>query len=508
MSVNSVACPYCNAQVPLSERIVTGQRMPCPRCGERFVYRGPDVETPAAPAIHETSFTPSNAPTLPPTWTGWSNRAIAGMILAVMATMAVIAMTFAEMTIHLRREHDTERPERRVPISVNVIAIPIPAHLLRLAYVLALIGYLVHSLGRAARRPSVGKSIGVGLLLLVLGSVALADLIAVTVKTSSLLGWSPTPPSTTASADAGSASVRAVPPVELEALGYLPKGTNVVAAIHISEALQTPAGREFLAHYQLGPIEVSLEKIERWTGLKADEIDHVALGLTVSDMIPPPLLLVIRTRRPYEEQDVLARLKANRRTEQNQKTLYRFKIEKPSLDLVLWCASPSTLVIGLTPKDLDAAPLMPATGAERLAPGVKEILSERLGAGSQAWLVGQIDQWDKIGPLLALFMPEQERGLFMKTRSFSSSLRFDPGMTLMVTIRCIDEPAALEMEKYFTKRKPEELPMLHVLGPRPEVQPIARELARSWKVERQGQDVTLTATASAELVRQTLEKAP
>lgn len=506
MPVDPVSCPYCNAQVPVPAGTTAGQRIPCPRCGELFAYRGPDAGPPAAPVA--TAEAPSLAKDAPPlAGTGWSNRAIAGMILMVMATMAVLAMTFAQLTVEVRRAHDTERPERRFPMSVNLISIPIPAHLLRLAYVLALIVYLIHSLRQSTRR-AVGRTLSIALLLLLLGGIGVADLAAITLKTAALLGWSHTPPSSAAPPVATHATIPAVAPIELAGLGYLPKRTNVAAALHVAEALQSPVGREFLAHYRLGPTEISLNQIEQWSGLKPDDIDHVVLGLSVGDEIPPPFVLVVQTRRPYAEKQVLARLKAGRQTEQNRKVLYRFKIEKPSLDPVLWCAAPNTLVVGLTPKDLDAVPLTPATGKERLAPDVQTLLTERLGPGTQAWLAGHIEQWDKISLLLSFFVPEQERTLLTKTRALVSSLRLDPDVTLTQTVRCADETAAVEVEKYFAKQKPEELSLLKMLGPGPEVRPITRELIRTYKLERHGKEVTQTAIAGAEVVRQAMEKSP
>jgi hypothetical protein len=62
------------------------------------------------------------------------------------------------------------------------------------------------------------------------------------------------------------------------------------------------------------------------------------------------------------------------------------------------------------------------------------------------------------------------------------------------------------LENYFSRRKPEEIDSLKVLGSRPGAEMIARELARSWKMERAGTVVTTEASANAEAVRRALSE--
>jgi hypothetical protein len=94
----------------------------------------------------------------------------------------------------------------------------------------------------------------------------------------------------------------------------------------------------------------------------------------------------------------------------------------------------------------------------------------------------------------------------MKARVYGAGLRFGADLTIAQTIRCPTDEAAQEVEMQFKKRKPADIPMLKVLGQNSQVQAIARELVRTFKVEREDKDVTLIATASAEVVRQALDK--
>src|SRR5262249_1137420 len=82
-------------------------RLRCPRCQEMLPYRASDVtaaqdngqsnELPAPEyADQETAIATSH----------WSNRSVAGIVLTVMASMAVIGFAFAWYTKAWRRERD------------------------------------------------------------------------------------------------------------------------------------------------------------------------------------------------------------------------------------------------------------------------------------------------------------------------------------------------------------------------------------------------------------------
>src|SRR5689334_18775416 len=101
-----LSCPYCNTRVPISAAWQTGQRVPCPRCGELFLYRpgesqggqtAPAMQTvPAGDALRSrTSAEPGPSPREPvPPPHRLSNRFIAGVIVGVMAIVALLSVVF------------------------------------------------------------------------------------------------------------------------------------------------------------------------------------------------------------------------------------------------------------------------------------------------------------------------------------------------------------------------------------------------------------------------------
>ncbi len=103
----TIACPYCNAAVPLPASTPAG-RLPCPRCGEEVPVRtslangdvGPDEPSAIPPSPHPA---PEQRP---------SNRAIARIIVSSMLLMAAVTLVYALRTTEQRRANDFKTESR------------------------------------------------------------------------------------------------------------------------------------------------------------------------------------------------------------------------------------------------------------------------------------------------------------------------------------------------------------------------------------------------------------
>jgi hypothetical protein len=116
-----------------------------------------------------------------------------------------------------------------------------------------------------------------------------------------------------------------VAPAELAALGYLPDDTDMIVAVHVSEALDDPAGRDLLRSVGLGGKDAP--DMEKWTGLKLDDIDHLALGLKLDADLLTRFVLVAQARRPIDQQRVRDVLKADAGKEEDGRRSYPFVME-------------------------------------------------------------------------------------------------------------------------------------------------------------------------------------
>jgi len=304
---------------------------------------------------------------------------------------------------------------------------------------------------------------------------------------------------------------QAVSPAELPALGYLPPDTQLAAGIHVAEARRTFAGSKFLSRFRFGNTTAGVADLERWTGLEPENIDHLVFGLKMDEKGAPRLVLVAQSRRPYDEAKVRKALHANRSSSIGQRTVWSFTPEKLTLDALLWCAGPQTLVIGLSKADIEAVPITPAAGPERLAAPLQAFLKERMGRGSQAWLAGHVERWEALQPWLAIMLPAEDRATVASLRTFGFWLELDQGAVFHGAIRCVDEPAAEALEKKLAAMKmPRNLSFLAPAagaekGDQPlDPEALIGELTQTLKREQQGAWVTIRASASAATLRKTL----
>jgi hypothetical protein len=246
-----------------------------------------------------------------------------------------------------------------------------------------------------------------------------------------------------------------VAPADLRSLGYLPADTNVVAAVHVAEILQDPVGRKFLQSGRPVPIEWALTRVEEWTGLKPEMLDHVVFGTKLGKDELPQLSLVVQTRLPYSQTE-LARAKLIHGTTPGtyrHKPFYQLRI-RPVGDLLLWCADDRTLVVlyrfdGTRLEDLEAVPEAPRRGSEGLPAPLRRCLEQRVPMGTLIWLVGHLDQPDLLSPLLTMSQaPPEVQQLVSTIQTWGGGLRFEHGITLSANFHCAGDVAARELTAY------------------------------------------------------------
>src|SRR5207244_5138921 len=106
--------------------------------------------------------------------------------------------------------------------------------------------------------------------------------------------------------------VRTLAPSNLPGLGYLPPDTDVIAALHVAEALETPAGQAFLTQFHFAPADFLVENLTQGTGLTLNDLDYAVLGLQIKNRLLPRFVLVVETRRPYDADQLREALKTSK----------------------------------------------------------------------------------------------------------------------------------------------------------------------------------------------------
>jgi hypothetical protein len=248
----------------------------------------------------------------------------------------------------------------------------------------------------------------------------------------------------------GLSGPRSYEPAELPGLGYLPVDTNVAAGIHVADILRDKLGGKLLEPPLPSPLAAAVAMVERQTGVKLNNIDHLVLGTTLKDEIPQ-LTIVVQTREPYSL-DILRRLYPQKPIAQHKQPLFRVKLE-PVGGGYVWCADPRTLVVILRPdaakiEDMDRIPATPRKGDEGLPEPLRELLEKRLRQ-SVLWLAGDLNGiafFDSLNTFVR--MPPKELELIKSVRSFCMGTLLQEDLTVIGAVKTRGNRSARAWKDY------------------------------------------------------------
>ena len=192
----------------------------------------------------------------------------------------------------------------------------------------------------------------------------------------------------------------AVSPAQLVGLRYLPASTGFVVGLHVEELLDGTLGKDLQAKsWKIGSTEVSLGSVKEWTGLAAEEIDHIVVGVDVRDLdardLTPPVHIAIHARRSDGANRMRVALKATggrkeKTPEGGDRMLYAVNIK--GVPMRLWAADERTVVIGVF-TNLERVPGKPTADINHLPREMRETIEKRLAAGVPFWAAGHSTNW-------------------------------------------------------------------------------------------------------------------
>jgi hypothetical protein len=238
-------------------------------------------------------------------------------------------------------------------------------------------------------------------------------------------------------------------------LGYVPADSNLLAAVHVADALETPAGRDLFNDPAGRRFGSMLAELERTTGLRRENINQVLFAAHNVAGQTPRLALVVQTIEPYSVTDVTRALSAEGPTERDGKSVYRFQ-HPPLGECELWCPADNVMLIGLMGKQsLDAVPETPVSGFDNVTPSLRPLLDDPRGRDAHVWFVGDAEQWDKtpLGALaLALGKPDQgPEALLRGIQSAGLWLHFDKEIIVAGSCACATPADAERVERGLRK---------------------------------------------------------
>ncbi len=258
----------------------------------------------------------------------------------------------------------------------------------------------------------------------------------------------------------GGEPVRAVAPLEMDGLRYLPPDTDLIAAAHVARVLREPAGRKLLRSRPAGlkgSVEEQLNRVVGMTGLRLWDVDHVVIGARVAGRLFPRLQVVVRTRAAYSADEVRSRLKAeeSKDREARRRGLYVFRKElAPGYNEgLVSCPDDRTLVLAWSaePREVPAGPHKDAT---HLATEMTGIVAERAKPWGPVWAAGHVARWaEAIGAVRGrLGEPGRDLDALLKVAAFAVWLDLEGRSTLHAAVRCESATAAAAVEKVVAGR--------------------------------------------------------
>jgi hypothetical protein len=455
MTPEPLTCPYCNARVPPPGPGEARGRGVCPRCGETFPYRPADtaIAAGAPPAIPSPG--PAANGTAPAPQLLRASPSHVAVQLAVSSALVVLASLVLRFVFPESGTTRTAFPFMFLLGSVGAVAA-------------AWLWYFRERRSNAATALFlVGNMVFVALL--VLPYALLTTGFRRSHDPPRKADLDPAGPGQDGKSRAGQA------PGELAALGYLPADSNLLVGVHVAELGRDKAGKAFLEQPAWVPMEAALAQVERWTGLKKDVIDHVALGAQTEAFPFVRLTAVVRTNRPYDPRSFQVLLEKSKPMPHEGRLLYPLQLPLGAHG-ALWCVGDRTLVLTLwaEPSPFEALkkslPLKPRQGSEGLRPALRDCLEKRLPRGTWVWAAGESVPAEVLAAVLPLTregkaVPEPLK----RVRVFSAGLHFPAGakeVALSGELECADPKAAEALQRLLESREVPGLGAPKVVGPR------------------------------------------
>jgi hypothetical protein len=205
-----------------------------------------------------------------------------------------------------------------------------------------------------------------------------------------------------------------VAPPDLAGLGYLPPSTEAIVAIQLPlliERLGPDAPAEPAeALKRFGVPDAVIDVIERASGVGLDNVEQLVVGLDFSQgAFPPRMVVVVRSRQPFDLEQIARQGKANRlRREGRTLTVARFS---PIVELFWWAPTDRMLIATLSARDYDAIPAEPRPGVNHLPADIAHLIRAEVPSDACAWVAAASDRWHEyLRPYTILpFTPLQGR---------------------------------------------------------------------------------------------------
>lgn len=238
------------------------------------------------------------------------------------------------------------------------------------------------------------------------------------------------------------------PPAMLPAIKYLPRDSQIVAAVQPQQVIQYAerTGQKSSQVFEELGLPKPLREGLTDAGLPPDSIDHLAIAANATDLW---FAAAVVTRKPYDDDTLREKLKAKVNADKRE----RATVTLGGVPLHMAFVNDRTLLFAWQEKHLDAAK-KPSAGVPDLPAGVRESVN-RLSPSSFVWIATDSTDWTKVKGLeLAAGFAKQPELLKRLDggRAVAAGLSFEPDLTLGVRVKMAEATRTKELVAAMTDR--------------------------------------------------------
>jgi hypothetical protein len=138
----------------------------------------------------------------------------------------------------------------------------------------------------------------------------------------------------------------------------------------------------------------------------------------------------------------------------SKRLVYSAKMQSLPVDMALWLADERTIILGLF-SNLEDVPLVPHLGVSQLPAELRQVLQQRLGAGVPVWLAGHSANWEQtvLPMLLSGWKALPVLSRIRDVRTFAIALQPEKPAKVLASFRCADEASAKRIEQQELARR-------------------------------------------------------
>jgi hypothetical protein len=264
-----------------------------------------------------------------------------------------------------------------------------------------------------------------------------------------LVLWTGREPSSRKKEEPSTRTVHTVAPEKLDGVGFVPEKADMIAGVHIAELWEKKGSEKELERILLVNM-FKLDRIQKWTGLSLDDLDHVVLWWQTGKPLHQPNL-VIRTKQSFKGEAICQTDKLKKLARRGEGILYSFRWDEGATGLLWDAGDQHTIIVVFIPGDIDDVPLQPRSGSKKIPWPLRALFKQRrMFSGTPVWFAGRPKNSSALRRVKILSrLVKRDQEAFSAVDGFQAMVLFDGKFTLLARFHTSSTKAAEKLEASF-----------------------------------------------------------